>query len=53
LVEWLRVTDILRAQIRTGDMHGIKPQPALEESARELLRQGLSNQTEIQRVLGL
>ena len=53
LVEWLRVTDALRAQIRVGDLQSIKPQPALDESARDLLRQGLSNEVETQRVLGL
>jgi general secretion pathway protein E len=53
LVEWLRLTESLRKQIRSGDLQNITPQPALAESARDLLRQGLSNQVEMQRVLGL
>ena len=53
LLEWLRLNDTLRGQIRSGDLQNITPQPALEESARELLRQGLSNESEMQRVLGL
>lgn len=53
LVEWLRLHDNLRAQIRAGEFGGINPIPSLDESARDLVRLGLSNQTEMQRVLGL
>jgi type II secretory ATPase GspE/PulE/Tfp pilus assembly ATPase PilB-like protein len=53
LVEWLRVTDTLRAQIRSADLNNVTPQPPLAESARDLVNQGLSDQTEMQRVLGL
>jgi general secretion pathway protein E len=53
LVEWLRVSDAVRAQLRAGDLQNLKPQPALAESARDLLRQGLSDELETQRVLGL
>jgi general secretion pathway protein E len=53
LVEWVRLTEFLRNQIRSGELQGIHPQPSLTESARDLSRQGLSNQTEMQRVLGL
>jgi general secretion pathway protein E len=53
LVERLRVNDRLREQIRVGELQGITPQPGLAESARELVNQGLSNQIEMQRVLGL
>ena len=53
LVEWLRVDNKLRSQIRAGDLQEINPQPALAESARNLVSQGLSNSMEMQRVLGL
>jgi type II secretory ATPase GspE/PulE/Tfp pilus assembly ATPase PilB-like protein len=53
LVEWLRVDDAARVRIRQRDLQGLAPGRSLEESARELLRQGLSNQTEYHRVFGL
>lgn len=53
LVEWLSITDTLREQIRSRDLSTIQPTTPLAESARELLRSGLSNETEMQRVLGL
>jgi len=53
LAEWLRLNDSLRTQIRAGDLQNITPQPSLTESARDLMNRGLSNQTEMQRVLGL
>jgi len=53
LVEWLRVHDSLRAQIRSQDFQGATPQRSLEESARELLQRGLSNEQEYRRVFGL
>lgn len=53
VVEWLRVTDDLRAKLRTRDLQTIQPRRPLAESARDLLRQGQSNEVELQRVLGL
>lgn len=53
LVEWLRLNDSTRTQIRSGDLQNITPQPTLAESARDLVSRGLSNQIEMQRVLGL
>jgi type II secretory ATPase GspE/PulE/Tfp pilus assembly ATPase PilB-like protein len=53
VVEWLRVTDDLRARLRTRDLQTIQPKRPLAEVARDLLRQGLSNEPELQRVLGL
>ena len=52
LVEWLRVNDALRAQIRLRELQGVAPQRTLEEFARELLQRGLSNETEYRRVFG-
>lgn len=51
-VEWVRVTDTLRARLRAGDLEAVKPEPTLAESARELLRRGLSDAREYERVLG-
>lgn len=53
VVEWLRVNESLRAAIRARDLSALNPQRSLEESAREVLRRGLSNQMEYQRMLGL
>jgi type II secretory ATPase GspE/PulE/Tfp pilus assembly ATPase PilB-like protein len=52
-VEWLRVDEKLRAQIRRGALRAVTPQRSLEESARELLRRGLSNEAEYRRAFGL
>ncbi|HYV26427.1 MAG TPA: ATPase, T2SS/T4P/T4SS family, partial [Candidatus Eisenbacteria bacterium] len=52
LVEWIRVNEALRAQIRLGDLQPVAPQRALEESARELLQRGVSNEAELLRVFG-
>ena len=52
LVEWLRLTDPMRAQIRSRDVSAIQPEVSLADSARELLRQSLSNSAEMERVLG-
>jgi len=51
-VEWVRVTDALRSRLRAGDLEAVKPEPTLAESARELLRRGLSDAREYERVLG-
>ena len=53
VVEWLRITDEMRTKLRTRDLLTIQPHRPLAEMARDLLRQGLSNETELQRVLGL
>jgi general secretion pathway protein E len=53
LVEWLRVNERMRDPIRRRELQSLVPARTLEESARELLQRGLSNQAEMQRVLGL
>jgi type II secretory ATPase GspE/PulE/Tfp pilus assembly ATPase PilB-like protein len=53
VLEWLRVDDAMRARIRRGELTAIAPLRALEESARELLQRGLSNEAEYRRVFGL
>jgi len=53
LVEWLRINDALRAQIRAHQLQAVAPQRALEESARLLLEQGVTNHSEMRRIFGL
>jgi len=53
LVEWVNVSDTLRAQIHAQEFSAVTPPRPLEESARELLQRGLSNEQEYRRVFGL
>ena len=53
LMEWLRVNDALRAQIRAGELQAAAPHRTLEESARVLLQSGVTNEQEHRRVFGL
>ncbi|MHB8523171.1 MAG: GspE/PulE family protein [Limisphaerales bacterium] len=53
VVEWLGVDDAVRGQIRRREVPAIAPQRSLEESARELLERGWSNEAEYRRVFGL
>ncbi|TAL03568.1 MAG: type II secretion system protein GspE, partial [Verrucomicrobia bacterium] len=52
LVESLRVTDDLRHQLAAKNVEGLAAKPSLEEHARELVHAGLTNQVELNRVLG-
>jgi general secretion pathway protein E len=53
LVEWLRVNNDLRARIRAHEAQSVTPHRSLEESARALLRDGVTNEPEYRRVFGL
>jgi general secretion pathway protein E len=53
LVEWLRLTAPLRAAVRDRNLEAIQPVNSLAESARELVRRDLSNEPEMQRIMGL
>ncbi|MGZ5527041.1 MAG: GspE/PulE family protein [Limisphaerales bacterium] len=53
LVEWLRLTNDLRACIRNNELQAIAPKQTLEESARALVQQGITNAAEKLRILGL
>ena len=53
VVEWLRINDASRAQIRSRDLQSIAPAQALEQSARELLQRGITNEPERERVFGI
>jgi type II secretory ATPase GspE/PulE/Tfp pilus assembly ATPase PilB-like protein len=53
LVEWLRVDEALRDQIRRRELSGLTPAQPLASSARALVNQGVTNEAELKRVFGL
>lgn len=53
LVEWLRVDDQLREQIRRQELSTLLPQQTLDASARLLVNQGVTNEAEFKRIFGL
>ena len=52
LVESLRLNDSLHRRIAARDLDGLRAQPSLGESARAMVQSGLTNESEVQRVLG-
>lgn len=52
LAEWVRVDQPLRARIRSQGVEAVKPEKSLDQSARELVERGLSNESDVRRVLG-
>jgi len=53
LVEWLRVTEILRDQIRRRELSALAPAQTLEAAARLLVSQSVTNEAEFKRIFGL
>jgi general secretion pathway protein E len=53
LVEWLRVNETVREQIRRRELSAIVPIQTLEVSARSFVNQGVTNEMEFKRVFGL
>jgi len=53
LIEWLRVDEAIREQIRRRELSGITPGQTLEAMARSLVQQGVTNDTEYKRIFGL
>jgi type II secretory ATPase GspE/PulE/Tfp pilus assembly ATPase PilB-like protein len=53
VVEWLRVDENLRAQIRRRELSAVTPVQTLEVAARALVHQGVTNEAEYQRIFGL
>jgi len=53
LVEWIRVDEAIRTRVRKEGPGAIGPAQALVAAARDLVQQGLSDEKEIRRVLGL
>ena len=52
LVEWLTVDESLRSRIRSSGPEAIQPGHSLESAARDFVRQGWSNEAELERVFG-
>jgi type II secretory ATPase GspE/PulE/Tfp pilus assembly ATPase PilB-like protein len=52
LVEWLSVNDDMRRRVGIQDFDGLAAQPSLADAAQTLVEAGLTNQTEVDRVLG-
>lgn len=52
VVEWLRVTEEMRRGIAAKNLENIVARPTLAESAQEVVKGGLTNQSELNRVLG-
>jgi type II secretory ATPase GspE/PulE/Tfp pilus assembly ATPase PilB-like protein len=52
VVEWFRVDDVVRAQIRERGSAAIQPVVPLIDAARELVKRGVTDEREIQRLLG-
>jgi len=53
LVEWLRVNESLREQIRQHDLSSLIPAQTIESAARCLVNQGVTNEAEYKRIFGL
>lgn len=53
LVEWLRVDNNMREQIRRRELSALQPVQTLETSARSLVNAGVTNMVEFKRVFGL
>jgi type II secretory ATPase GspE/PulE/Tfp pilus assembly ATPase PilB-like protein len=53
LVEWLRVNETIRERIRRRELSSLTSAQTLEVSARALVEQGVTNETEFQRLFGL
>jgi general secretion pathway protein E len=53
LVEWLRVDEKMREQIRRRELSNLAPVQTLEASARLLVNQGITNEVEFKRIFGL
>ena len=53
LVEWLRVDEKVRDQIRRRDCAALAPTETLEAAARSLVNQGVTNEVEFKRIFGL
>ena len=53
LVEWLRVNEKMREQIRRRELSSLIPAQTLEVSAHVLVEQGVTNEAEFKRIFGL
>ena len=51
-MEWLRVTEEMRRDIAAKNLENMVARPTLAVSAQEVVNSGLTNQSELNRVLG-
>jgi len=52
IVEWFRLDEKLRNELRTRGAETVKPENSLENSVRELCEKGITNETECRRIFG-
>jgi type II secretory ATPase GspE/PulE/Tfp pilus assembly ATPase PilB-like protein len=52
VLEWAKLDDPLRREIRARGPEAVQPKQTLERAARELVGQGLSDQVEFERIIG-
>jgi hypothetical protein len=52
IVEWFRLDEKLRIELRARGVEIVKPENSLENSARELCEKGITNETECRRSFG-
>ncbi len=52
LVEWLRVNETVREQLRRRETASLTPTETLEAAARSLVNQGVTNEAEFKRIFG-
>ncbi len=53
LVEWLRLDETMREQVRRRELSPLAPAQTLEVEARALVNQGVTNEAEFRRIFGL
>ena len=53
IVEWVRVNETLREQIRRHELSAVAPAQTLESAARSWVDQGLTNEAEFKRIFSL
>lgn len=53
IVEWLRMIEVVRDQIRRRELGALGPQQTLNAAARLLVNQGVTNEAEFKRIFGL
>jgi general secretion pathway protein E len=53
IVEWLRVNDQTREQVRRHELAALTPAQTLETSARGLVNAGITNEAEFRRIFGI
>jgi type II secretory ATPase GspE/PulE/Tfp pilus assembly ATPase PilB-like protein len=51
-VEWLKVDDAVRDAIRQRELHELRPRSSLEDAIERLVRSGITNEGEQERILG-